>query len=206
MPIRIVGRGENVVIDRIVVEQKREVLVFPILGVGEMHRNADAWVKRTHGGSASSNQCIHSGPICFAAETVGGFVADLHHAHIHTRILERFKRLLHIGTHRLRFLLHRHIGPGLWGLLLRGVRPKIGKMKIDKEFHAVLRRTLADCCSGVYVAVAAAVAVAACVKRVVPYAHADVVDARLLHGQKRILRGTVEAVVGNAAVLKRNKT
>ena len=68
-------------------------------------------------------------------------------------------------------------------------------MEIDQQLHAVLCSASADLCGSFHVIVPAAVAVSAAVIRVVPDAHADVVDTGFCKDAENIILFIISIVM-----------
>ena len=154
-----------------------------------------------HGLRARAHDVLDVEPGFLSRKGAVGLVAKLHHAHVHVRVAQLFKTLLRKGIGRLGLFLDRHTLPGLGGELLARVGPEVGIMKIDQQLHAVCRGAPPDLDSGVDVVVAAAVAVAGAVIRIVPHAHADHVDPVRGQDRKQILFLAVEVIILHAAAL-----
>ena len=77
-------------------------------------------------------------------------------------------------------------------------------MEVNKQLHAVFCGPLSDFKCGVYVTVAASIAVTIAVMGVIPYPHADVIDTAFRQSLEYILLLTVEIIVFNAACFFRD--
>ena len=69
-----------------------------------------------------------------------GLVAYLHHADIHPRLHESGEGVLGVLVEGFRLLVDIQPRPGLGIHLLGGVRPEIGVVEVDQQFHTVYCR------------------------------------------------------------------
>ena len=196
VPVGIVAGGEHVVV-QIVIGQLGGVghVAARAFRVCEMHGHQRPGEHLPHGAAALPHQLVDVHPGLFAAEPAVGFVAQLHHAHVHARVLQLMQAVRGIGVQRLGLLGNLHARPGLGGLLLAGVGPEVGVVEIHQQAHAVDRGAAADFHCGGDVAVASAIAVALAVKGVVPHPDADIVDAAIRQDGEQIPFLPVKIVV-----------
>ena len=209
VPVGVVGRGEYVVIHLIVVKILAVACVaVGIFGVRKMDGDERIGANLTDCLGACVHQLGNSRPAAqigtlFAAHGAVGFVADLHHAHIHTGIYQFLQALLGVLIQGFAFFFDAHVLPRLGGHLLAGVCPEVGIMEIHQQFHAILSGTFADFHRIVDVAVAAAVAVAVCIVGIVPDTDTDIIDAVLAQDLIDILFRSVEVKILHTALFQR---
>ena len=182
VPVGIPGGGENIVIHLIGIELLGEVgIVAGTLGIGEVDGNQDIPIvfsgNLPDGLGAGGEQLGTVGPVAFAADGVGGFVAHLNHAHIHTGVQQGLQALISIGFNGISLIVQGVVLPGLGHLLLAGVCPEVGVMEVDEDLHAGVGGPLAHGHGSLYIAVAAAVAVALGIEGIVPHTQTDPVGA-----------------------------
>ena len=79
-------------------------------------------------------------------------------------------------------------------------------MEIGKHFQPRVRCTFSDNAGGVYITVPAAVAVSLRIERVVPDAHAYIVDTGLLQRIEQIVLAAVPAIEFHTGFFERNYT
>ena len=139
----------------------------------------------------------------FPGDPVVGFVAYLNHTDLGAVILEVIKRAEGVFVKLLLLLAYGKTAPFLGSLLLAGIRPKIGIVEVNQKLHAVFRCAFSDFGGGFEVVVSSAVAVAAAVKRVVPYANANVVYSAVTQNLEDILRFAAAVLKGDSCLFER---
>ena len=202
MPVGVVGRGEHVVVQIIIVELRRPGGVgLGVLGVGEVHGHQRLREDLAHGLRARGHQKLDVEPGFFAAQGAVGLVAELHHGDGDARVFQLLQAVGGVVVERLGLGLDVHVLPRERDHLLAGVGPEVGIVEVDDQFQPGLRRALADLDGRADVVVAAAEAVPGRVAGMVPDAHADVRHAVVGEDLKEILLLAGEVVVFDAARL-----
>ena len=200
VPVGIPGGGKDVVVYVVAVQVTRlGGIVVGSLRVGEVNRHQDRMLifrgDLTNGRRACGEDLRLVGPAGFAADGIGGLVADLDHAHVNAAVQQGLQAVVGEGVHCLDLLVNRESRPGLWSLLLAGIRPEVGIMEVNQDLHARVGGPLAHLQGGVDVTVAAAVAVALGVKGIVPDPKPDIVEACACQQVKEALAGQLAAIV-----------
>ena len=205
VPIRIIGRSEHVVIDLEGLELLcKTVIRADPLRVCQMHRDERVRADLTHGLAARLHQLCDVFKVPFAAQGAVRLVAELHHADNGACLVQLRQRVLCERIERVRLFLHGHVLPRKRNHLLAGVRPEVGIVEVHDQLHAVFCRARADLDRLVDVVVAAAVAVALRVVRMVPYAHADMRDAVFRQRFEHVLLLAGKVIILYAALLLGN--
>ena len=151
-----------------------------------MVRNENAAVEIPHGLVAASEQVADLVHVGFIAEMAVRLVADLHHADVAAGLGNGRQ---HPGRPFVNFACKGVVivlCPVLRALLLGGIRPEIGILNVHQQLHAVCRCPPCNFAGGIDVVVAAAVAVAAAVIRLIPDAHTDIIHIMIVQHPEQI--------------------
>ena len=158
-----------------------------------------------HGTGSCRHQPGDIRPIGFAAHISVGFVADLHHAHVHARIDQLSQGFLRIPIQCVGLFLYIHSLPRLRHHLLARIRPEIGIVEINEQFQSCRGGTAADIQSVLNIAVAAAVSVPVPVKGIVPHPDTDIIDSVIPEDLKHVpLHAVVIGIADSARFQSRH--
>ena len=177
VPARIVRSGEHIVVDLVIVQEIRQCFDIAVFGIGIVDRDRDIAREVPYRPTAGVIQLCHVLPTVLTRDPLSGLVADLDHANMRANVTDGFEGCGSVVVQRGTFFVDAHAAPRLGRFLLARISPKVGVMEVHQQLQAVGCRAFADLCGGVNVVVAAAVASAVRGEGIIPYAHADVVDA-----------------------------
>ena len=204
MPEGIVRRCEHIVIYLVSLQLLCVIFIGAALfGIGKVHRHLGLGAAFPHCRRARADQTADFRPVRFPAEAAVGLVADLHHADVHTGFLQQLQRFLCKGIQGITLTVKVKAFPCLGYHLLCGVCPEIAVMEVHQQLHAVFRCPLSDGHRVVNIAVASAVAVARPVKRIVPDADTDIVDAVFGQNAVNILFLSFVVIIPDTALFQR---
>ena len=173
VPVGVAGGGKDIVVHtpRRQLRGDGGVPALP-LRVGEVQRHTDVMPglcrSLTYRSAAGVKELRQGIPGAFAAALAVGFVAHLHHTHVHAALQQRQQAAQGVVRKGLRLFVQRKLGPGLRRLLLGGVGPEVGVVEVNQHPQPRVRGPLSHDERRVQVVSTAAIAVSLSVPRIVP--------------------------------------
>ncbi len=205
VPVAVVAVGHHVKIHGIVALTDFADVFFcvALADVGEVDGHQRLRQHPTDGGTA----CVHQGVAAFERPVTGhtavDFVAHLHHHNVDARVADLRQCVRGEGGECSAFFLQRHFNPRLGTHLLGRVCPEVAVVEVHQQRKSGGLAAPRDFHRAGHIAVAAAVAHAAFVKRIVPDADADDIPSCIFQQHKQIRLHAVFIKVAHATFFLR---
>ena len=212
VPVRIIGRCQDIVIHIIILKSFRPVdKLIGSLWICKMDHDPDVFIKISDcfrsGVKQSAHVCIVRS--CLTDKTVGCLVSYLHHIDFSSGSRNLFKRIRCKCADRLFFLFQAVIFPCFGRLLFTRICPEIGIMEINKHLQTCIRTAFRNLYRCFHVIITAAVSVSFTVIWIIPHTHTNIGNPAVVFKEFTEIRYiidhiSIEILICHSAVEFRN--